>query len=193
MPKFYAPRQADTRVQVCGRLSYAHLWEPRAIGDGAEKKYSVAVLIPKDDVQSVEAVKTAIIAAKNKGLLEKWAGKLPKNYRNPLRDGDQLTEEGERMHDDNYKNCYFFNCSSKTPVQMLDKNKLVITDRSEVYSGCYAYVSVNFFPYTNSGSNGVTGGLNAVMKVADGESFGGQRDAASDFDFVQVSTDIDDL
>ena len=37
------------------RLSYFHGWEPVSINGGAEK-YSVSVLIPKDDTATVNAI-----------------------------------------------------------------------------------------------------------------------------------------
>lgn len=37
------------------KLSYFHGWEPVSINGGAEK-YSVSVLIPKDDTETVNAV-----------------------------------------------------------------------------------------------------------------------------------------
>lgn len=37
------------------RLSYFHGWEPVSINGGAEK-YSVSVLIPKDDTETVNAI-----------------------------------------------------------------------------------------------------------------------------------------
>lgn len=36
------------------RLSYFHGWEPVSINGGAEK-YSVSVLIPKDDIETINA------------------------------------------------------------------------------------------------------------------------------------------
>ena len=44
------------------RLSYFHGWEPVSINGGAEK-YSVSVLIPKDDKETLDAISAAIDAA----------------------------------------------------------------------------------------------------------------------------------
>ena len=41
------------------RLSYFHGWEPVSINGGAEK-YSVSVLIPKTDTETVNAINAAI-------------------------------------------------------------------------------------------------------------------------------------
>lgn len=48
------------------KLSYFHGWEPVSINGGTEK-YSVSVLIPKDDTETVNAVNKAIDAAIEEG------------------------------------------------------------------------------------------------------------------------------
>ena len=57
------------------RLSYFHGWEPVSINGGAEK-YSVSVLIPKSDTETVNAVNAAIDAAIEEGIA-KFGGKKP--------------------------------------------------------------------------------------------------------------------
>lgn len=70
------------------RLSYFHGWEPVSINGGAEK-YSVSVLIPKSDTETVNAVNAAIDAAIEEGIT-KFGGKKPNKaaIKTPLRDGD---------------------------------------------------------------------------------------------------------
>ena len=41
------------------RFSYTHLWEPQAI-NGSEPKYSVSLIIPKKDTETIKAIKEAI-------------------------------------------------------------------------------------------------------------------------------------
>ena len=69
------------------RLSYFHGWEPVSINGGAEK-YSVSVLIPKDDKETIDAVNAAIDAAIEEGIA-KFGGKKPNKatIKLPLRDG----------------------------------------------------------------------------------------------------------
>lgn len=50
------------------KLSYFHGWEPVSINGGAEK-YSVSVLIPKDDTETVNAVNKAI----SDGTFRHWS------------------------------------------------------------------------------------------------------------------------
>lgn len=51
------------------RLSYFHGWEPVSINGGAEK-YSVSVLIPKDDIETINAINAAVDAAIEEGIIE---------------------------------------------------------------------------------------------------------------------------
>ena len=56
-----------------------------------------------------------------------------------------------------------------------------ILDRSEVYSGCYARVSLSFYAFNSNGNKGVACGLGNIQKVRDGEPLGGRTNAADDF------------
>ena len=75
--------------------------------------------------------------------LSKWGGKIPPNLKLPLRDGDI-----DRPEDEAYKGCYFFNANSRQAPQVVDKQVQPILDQTEVYSGCYGRISVNFYGYT---------------------------------------------
>lgn len=46
------------------RLSYVHLFKPYANEPGQEEKYSVTVLVPKTDVNTMARINAAIEAAK---------------------------------------------------------------------------------------------------------------------------------
>lgn len=57
-------------------------------------------------------------------------------------------------------------------------------DSTEVYSGCYARVSINFYAYNVSGNKGIACGLNNVQKLSDGDYLGGRSRAEDDFQVV---------
>lgn len=157
------------------RLSYFNGWEPKSINGGPER-YSVSVLIPKDDTETLEQIEKAIDAAIEEGI-GKFGGKKPnkKTIKLPLRDGD--TERD----DEAYKGHYFINANSVTPPQIVDKAVKPILDRSEVYSGCYARVSLNFYAFNSNGNKGVACGLGNIQKIRDGEMLGGRTNATDDF------------
>lgn len=161
------------------KLSYFHGWEPVSINGGAEK-YSVSVLIPKDDTETVNAVNKAIDAAIEEGCCKISAGKKPNKaaIKLPLRDGDIERD------DEAYKGHYFINANSTTAPQIVDRAVKPILDRSEVYSGCYARVSLNFYAFNSNGNKGIACGLGNIQKIRDGESLGCKTTAADDFGAV---------
>ena len=160
------------------RLSYFHGWEPTSINGGPER-YSVSVLIPKDDKETVKAINDAVDAAIEEGIA-KFGGKKPNKVaiKLPLRDGDTERE------DEAYAGHWFINANSKTAPQIVDKAVKPILDRDEVYSGCYARVSLNFYAFNSNGNKGIACGLGNIQKIRDGESLGGKTTAADDFGAV---------
>lgn len=177
-----ANKENSTKV-VTGvvRLSYANVWEPVSI-NGSKPKYSVSLIIPKDDRATVDAINRAVENAIKDGAA-KFGGKIPPrgSLKLPLRDGD--TERD----DEAYKGSYFVNANSTTAPQIVDRQVQPILERGEVYSGCYARVSVNFYAFNSNGNRGVACGLGNIQKIRDGEPLGGKTSAADDF-----ATDPDD-
>jgi hypothetical protein len=160
------------------RLSYCNLFEARAANEGEDAKFSVVLLIPKKDTATVKAVKDAIQSVIDAEKAAKFGGK-DKGLHNPLRDGDEDRDGPE------FEGHYFLNAKSKKRPVVLDEDRNVVLNPSEVYSGCYARASVNFYGFAVPGSKGVAVALNSVMKVADGEPLGGvytEDSAKADFD-----------
>jgi hypothetical protein len=176
------------------RLSYVHLWEPYAMEEGQEKKYSTVLLIPKSDTATVKKIEAAIKVITDMAKA-KNGGRLPKNFKNPLRDGDI-----EKPEDEAYAGHYFISASAKAQpgivrkVGVGEEAKFVpITDQSAIYSGCYAIVSLNFFHYDMTVNKGVGCGLNNVLKAGDGEAFAGKATAEADFaDLKDIDLESDE-
>ena len=85
------------------------------------------------------------------------------------------------------------NANSKEKPQIVDRNVQAILDRSEVYSGCYARVSISIYPFNSSGNRGIACGLGNIQKIADGESLGGRTRAEDDFTIFTDDEDEDFL
>ena len=149
------------------RLSYVHVFEPYS-NNGGTPKYSLCAIVPKSDTKTLAKIEAAIKAATLRGKSERWNGKIPTNLKTPLHDGDM-----DRPDDPACANSYYFNCSSKKRPGVVDRDVNAILDPEEVYSGCYGRVSVNFYPYDNSGNRGIGVGLNHVQKLSDGTPLGG--------------------
>ena len=158
------------------RFSYVNIFRSRAFRDGQDAKYSICLLIPKEDKAGIAKIKKAIEEAKQDGISSKWGGKTPKNLHLPLRDGDE--ERADEAPE--YEGMYFLNANSNTKPGIVDKDLNEILDPDEVYSGCWGRASINFFPYDSNGNRGVGVGLNNIQKLKDGERLGGSRASAED-------------
>lgn len=178
------------------RLSFAKVWEAEA-DDYGNLWFSTAILIPKEDKETLRKYK-AIIEVLKKQAEAKYGGKLPKDFHTPLRDGDEEAEE----KGDAYVGHYFFNAKSKNrpgiskPVGKDGNGKTKfqdITDTTEVYSGCYARVSLNFYLFDTKGNKGIAAGLNNIVKVQDGDFLGGRSSVNDDFAGEEFDDEIVDI
>lgn len=187
------PTEVETKM-VTGkvRLSYANIWEPKET-DG-KLKYSCALLIPKSDKETVRKIK-AIVDALKAEAATKYKGKLPTSFKLPLHDGDD-----EKPDDEAYAGHFYLNAYANTkpgiakPIgkDATGKTKFQeITDTTEVYSGCFAKVSINFYAYDNQ-SKGIGVGLNNIVKVQDGETLAGRASVNEDFGDEDFDVDEDD-
>ena len=182
MAKFNNPMKVITGVNT--RWSYCNVWEAKSI-NGGTPKFSVSLIIPKSDTQTIKKIEAAIQAAYEEGEAKlKGSGKsVPalSAIKTPLRDGDM-----ERPDDPAYADSYFINANSTTAPGIVDADRQPILERSEVYSGVYGRASINLYAFNSNGNRGIACGLNNLQKIRDGEPLGGRTRAEDDF------ADLDD-
>ncbi|MBG9657843.1 DUF2815 family protein [Cytobacillus firmus] len=165
------------------RASYANVFQPTTMTDrDSDAKYSISLLISKDDTETIELIEKAIEEARKSGV-EKFGKKFPAKPKTTFRDGDE-----ERPDDPAYAGHMFLNCSSKTKPGIVKKapagspvKTIEITSEDEFYSGCYCKAAVNFYAYNFNGSMGIAAGLNNLLFTRDGERFAGKDSAENDF------------
>jgi len=168
---------ASTKVKVVTgkvRFSYANVFQPKASVEGGVPKYSVSIIIPKSDKDTVARLQKAFEETKTANAAF-FDGSVPKNLKGGLRDGDAEKD------DPVYAGCYFINANSAQKPGVVDSEMNPIIDSDEFYSGCYGRASVTFYPYNAQGSKGIACGLNNLQKMEDGEKLGGGTTAAADF------------
>lgn len=166
-----------TKVKVVTgkvRFSYANVFQPKASVEGGTPKYSVSIIIPKSDKETVAKLQKAFEDTKA-AAASFFGGTVPKGLKGGLRDGD------EEKDDAAYAGCYFINANSAQKPGVVDADLNPILDPNEFYSGCYGRASITFYPYNAQGSKGIACGLNNVQKMEDGEKLGGSTSAAADF------------
>lgn len=171
------------------RVSFPALFEKRKFdGDSDENaRYMITAMIPKNEKETIKALKAAIKTAETVGQVTVWAKKRvsPEKLTSPLRDGDEMDDPGV------YQDHWIIRAKSQHRPGVLNRRKEPITDPEEVYGGCYCLLSVSFFPYNTGGNYGVGCALNHVLKYKDGDRFGGGQSAMETFASVDLGDDDD--
>lgn len=169
------------------RFCYVNVFQPRAVSEDQDPKYSVCILIPKENKDTLKKIKAAIETAKKEGA-SIWGGKIPSNLKTPLRDGDE-----ERPDQPEFVGHYFINANSKLKPGVVDRHLNEILDATEFYSGCYGRASLNFYAYNRAGNKGIGCGLNNLQKLEDGEPLGGHTRPEDDFEALDDFENDDDF
>lgn len=156
------------------RLSYVHVFAPYANMAGQDPKYSLVALLPKTNTAAKAAIDAAVAAARQIGMETKWNGAAPAVLATTIHDGDAVKQNGE-AYGEECRGCWVINCNASPdhPPKVVGPDRQPILDESEMYSGCYGYVNVTFYPYFFSGKKGIGCGLNLLMKTRDGQPLGG--------------------
>lgn len=186
------------------RVSYPQVFEPKAMKPGDKPKFSLCMLIPKDDTETLPRIREAI----NSEIKAEWPGVVPlpngigytenkkvngkmvavqTKFKNPLlRDGDE-----ERPDKDGYPGCFFVNTRTERKPGLIDKTGAPLMGPEEFYPGCMARASVTIKSYQrDDGGKGVACYLGNIMKVDEGEQLGGGGTSAEE-DFAEdISSDI---
>lgn len=162
------------------RLSYVHLFKPYAFQPGQDEKFSCTILLPKTDAATKQRIDAAIAAAKQKGANGSWNGIIPPVVPDPIRDGDGVKQDGTPFGPE-CKGHWVFTARSSAdyPPEVVDRMGNPIINQTDVYSGCYARVNVEFYPYNFNGKKGIGCALGPVQKLRDGEALGGAAPTAA--------------
>lgn len=169
------------------RTSYMYVHEKHQSSDASIKaKYMVDLLIPKKDKATIKLIRMKIEEAVAEGVTKPkvFNGVAPKvdspKFYNPLKDGDE--RESKDGHEDLYADHYYLVASTEDKPQLFGLDGEESFDKSEFYSGCYVFASLNLSAF-NVKSKGVGCYLNGLKKAGEGEPLGsGKADVAGDFD-----------
>jgi len=158
------------------RFSYFSALSARTNEMNGKEEFSTQVLVPKSDTDTVAGLKAAAKAA----LTEKFGDKIPKNIRNPLRDGDTETKGDGSSMGEEYAGHWFFNTKSSKRPGAVDAEGNDILGNDEIVSGDHGRVSLNAYAYDTAGNKGVAFGLNNIMFTRRGKPLGVARSSAAD-------------
>lgn len=167
------------------RLSFPHLFKPKAVSEGGKATYSATFLIPKDTPEGV-ALAREVQASMAAVARELWGENIPKlkSEKLCLRDGDDETWDG-------YENCFYVNARNPNRVQVVDRNLSPIVESDDkLYGGCYVNGVITIWAQNNSYGQRINATLEAVQFVRDGDPFGSKKPSASEF-FSDLSSESD--
>lgn len=159
-------------ITPIGRVSYPNVFQMQEYN--GNKAYSITLLF--DKTADLKQLKADIDAA----LKAKFGNKIPKEWKNPLRDGETKDQP-------EYQGMVFasFRCYENQKPRVVDAhNQPIAQESGEFYSGCYARVSYKAKGFDTNGSKGVRLELCNIQKVRDGERLDGRTTPEQDFDPV---------
>lgn len=151
------------------RFSYANLFQPRPPfnNPNGDPKYSVTILVPKTNTAAKALIDQEIARVIELAVSSKWGGVRPPQPAICVHDGDGPRPSDGSSFDPECKGCWVFTASSKQAPFVVDGQVNPIIDPTQVYSGMWGNVSVDFYAYNSAGKKGIGCGLNGVQKTRD--------------------------
>lgn len=177
------------------RFSYLTVITPKKAQNSDTEKYSVQLLIPKNDTETMKKMKQCF---KNAIEVDKQNGNKLRGLvqiKTPWHDGDQPSPTG-KSYGDAAKGCWVINVSTTNQPGLVDAQRTIDLNPSPLvwYSGIYGRANINFSAYNVNGNAGITAYLNHLQKLSDGPALSGAGapDDAFDDGFMP-DDDEDDL
>lgn len=163
------------------RLSFVYVNEPYVFKDDATKepKYCVTPMIPKENKEVYKLCEEAVDAVIQEAVSQNVIStKQAKAVKRPMRDGTEQYNTEQKGEE--FEGMWFFAArTSRQPGIVneygeslhtrMDENGIKTYPISDVYSGIWAVVDVNFFFTTSGGKPRVAVALNNIMKLRDDE------------------------
>ena len=153
-----------TRVTLQNvRLSYPHLFQPRAVQAGDDPKFGAAFLIPK-----THPMLPTLLAAIEAEKTLKWGANVPPSATPSIYDGD--TDPKYNTVPDNHGHMILNSGSSaEQPPVLVDMNLQKVINPATFYAGCYVNADIGVYGYDKGVSKGIAFGLNGVQFAQEGE------------------------
>lgn len=143
--------------------------------DPKDAKFGCTLLLPLDADLTLMKQLAQEAAVKKFGADEaKW----PKTLRSPFRD------QSEKDFSGFVPGAKYINVSSKYKPGCVDAAGNEIIEEAKLWDGCKVRLIVNAYAYSDAGNCGVSFGLQAVQKIADGELLLDRARAEKSFEAV---------
>lgn len=201
-------------VTQIARASFPQLFTPRSFQDDPDqqKEFKLDLIMEKADVKEPGKGKKgptpSLYDAYYNACKDQWGPdktKWPKfryGFEDTFKDGNNV-KNGEGETYDGYENKIVVTAKSKEkyPPKVFDRYGEPLTE-TDMYGGCYVQALLVARPYDFAGNRGVSFKLSQIIKVKDGERFGGggmhemafsvEEDAGHELDGGSESDDVND-
>lgn len=169
------------------RVAFPNVFEPKAQSADQTPKYSLLMIFDKAAQQTPEY--KALVKEIEAVAKERWPKGLPKGFKNPIKKAvDMVSSKGDRYTGFEDDDTIGIRAQSSYAPGVLDRNKQPISkdDKKGFYAGAYAIATVSPAAFDQPTNKGVTIYLNNIIKVAEGDSLGGRRDATQEFKDLEI-------
>lgn len=182
----------STRIKVRGRLAFANIFEPKAVGDGGPR-FSASVLFTRNG----EAHKT-VLEAIDAEAAAKWGPKAPaivksmyKSAAGCLQDGDTKSQYA------GFEGMMFVSAGQtaekgRPDVRNARGMPVAPGDPQAPYSGCYVVAHLDVWAQDNQYGKKVNASIAAIQFWKDGEAFGGSARPVRDDEFDDLSAEAEE-
>lgn len=170
-----------------GRLSFPALFRAKAFDEAQEPSFGCSVILDKKKHAKVIEKLNQLVDQLAK---EAFKGKIPANFRHPLRDGSVKADT------DGYgPNVVFFSCKNKKRVPLVDRDGTtpVAEEDGKLTAGFYCNFSVRAWVQDNKWGKAVNFQLRAVQFVrGEAEDAFGEAPVDVSKEFKNLEGDDDD-
>lgn len=173
------------------RLSFPHLWKPKAFQTGQDPKYQATFLLDptrKDHAAAIKQIKRQAKAV----LIEKF-GEMPEKGDYKLCFG-MADKHPKKKKYEGYEGMFYIATSNTIAPTTIDRRKNDVIEADGVlYAGAYVNTNITLWPQDHpQGGKGVNANLRIVQFFRDGDAFGTAKASADEMDEVEIDDDEDD-
>lgn len=174
-------------LNITGRLSFEHVFQPGTDKDGKNPSFSATILMPKNDPQIATLQKAIADVA-----TQKWGPKTQTVLNRMVGAGKVLLRDGDLAEYDGYAGmCYVAARNPARPAVFNRRCEPVAESDGLIYSGCYVVARIELWAQDNNFGQRVNAKLLGIQFVKDGDRFGNGSGPAKATDFADLGDDSD--
>jgi hypothetical protein len=181
------------------RLSFPHLFEPKAFNPGQKPRYEATFLLDPSKKEHAAAIKLIVDTANE--CLERAFGETPKGIECGFQfaDGETAIDlggvkwRGKPKEYEGYQGMFCISTNSPNRVTVVDQRRAPLAESDDrIYGGSWVNASITLWIQDNQFGKRVNANLRAVQLVNSGEAFGVRAaDPEEEFEIIEDDDELD--